>query len=69
MLAQAKIELLALLGRDNGLELLLTEGMAQDSSDSDQQIQEQERVRDDQDEARYDHSFPQSTLGTVPTCV
>jgi hypothetical protein len=37
------------------------EAMAQDPLDSDHQIEEQERRRDDQDEAGRDHCFPQSS--------
>jgi hypothetical protein len=49
------------VGSENGLELLTMEGTAQDSLDSDQEIEEQERHRDAQDEAGHDHCFPQSS--------
>jgi hypothetical protein len=49
------------VGSDNGLELLRMEGMAQDSFDSDQQIEEEERRRDGQDEDGHDYCFPQSS--------
>jgi hypothetical protein len=49
------------VGSNNSLELLTMEGTAQDSLDSDQQIEEQEHRRDDQDEAGHDHCFPQSS--------
>ena len=48
------------MGPDNGLELLALGSNPQDPFDTDQQIEERERRRDDEDEAGHDHSFPQS---------